>query len=65
MPDKPIRMTTLAARSLTEEIAALREDIHKQGAALADIDVSLCQLVQQLRQWNIALRPLRHPAAEE
>lgn len=52
--NKPaLRMTTLAGRSLTEEIAALRNDIHQQAIALNNIDLMLVMLFQQLRNSNL------------
>lgn len=54
MRTKPNQRNTgighLAARSLIEEIASLREDISRMGSALADIDLYLLLLFQEMRR---------------
>lgn len=48
----------LAARSLIEEIASLRDDIGRMGIAIADIDLHLLLLFQELRRSRDERRSL-------
>jgi hypothetical protein len=58
--------TAAASRALLDEIAALREDIHKMAGVLNNIDLSIVMLFQELRAPRNGVRsPLYHPPAEE
>jgi len=51
------RMTSWAARGLQEEIAALREDIHRQGVQLRNIDLIVQAIYCELYASNRAQQP--------
>ena len=53
----PARMTSWAARSLIEEIAALREDIHAQGVQLRNLDLMMQAIYCDLHFRNQARKP--------
>lgn len=55
----------LAARSLLEEIAGLRDDIHRMSVAIADIDVSLTMLFAEMRHGSSVLRRYSLPPDAE
>jgi len=55
----------LAARSLIEEIASLREDISHMGAALASIDLSLLLLFQEMRNSKFSTRRVPVPPPQD
>lgn len=55
----------LAARSLLEEIAGLREDINRIGIAIADIDISIGMLFAEMRHGSSVLRRYSLPADHE
>lgn len=46
------RMTSWAARSLMEEIAALRDDIHRQGMQLRNLDLMVQAIYCDLHASN-------------
>ena len=51
------RMTSWAARSLLEEIAALRDDIHEQGIELRNMNLLVQAIYCDLHASNQARLP--------
>ena len=59
MTDRNSGIGHRAARSLIEEIAQLREDIHQQGMLLQSIDLAMTAMYRELHASNEQLQPGR------